>query len=129
MDYKFKPYHLISPSIYLVIAYLCLTNRSFQSPVDIQFIGVDKLVHSALYFVLTAGTLIELVKMKLHTRVGITLFWALFIPVLFGGCIELAQHYLVQGRTGDWFDFAANVSGVIVAYLVFRLISSRLSSK
>jgi len=129
MKYKFKAYHLISPSIYLVIAYLCLTNRNFQSPVDIQFIGVDKLVHSALYFLLTAGTLLELVKMKMYTRIYLTFFWAFFVPVLFGGFIELAQHYLVQGRTGDWLDFAANVTGVVMAYLSFRLISSRLSSK
>lgn len=42
-------------------------------------------------------------------------WWAVVAPILMSGAIELAQTYLTTNRSGEWFDFAANTAGVLLA--------------
>ena len=44
------------------------------------------------------------------------------IPFALGGAIELFQEYLTQYRSGDWFDFFADVAGIILADISFKYI-------
>lgn len=44
------------------------------------------------------------------------------IPVLLSGSIELGQEYLTDNRSGDWFDFLANITGVTLAALIGNYI-------
>ena len=48
------------------------------------------------------------------------------------GCIELMQTYLTTNRSGDWLDFLANSTGVLLAvvfgYYVIRPFLWTLSS-
>lgn len=48
-----------------------------------------------------------------HVWVG-----AIICPILFSGIIEILQEYCTSYRGGDWLDFAANTTGVIIASLV-----------
>jgi VanZ family protein len=42
------------------------------------------------------------------------LLWGFLAPVLMGGLLELLQEYATTTRSGDWLDFAANVTGVTI---------------
>jgi VanZ family protein len=128
--FKIKYYHLLTPSVYLLISYLCLTTQPFPSSINtsiFSFPGIDKLVHGTLYFMLTFSTMFVLMKMDKLGKKLLTLAWTVTIPILFGGFVELAQLYCVKGRSGDWLDFAANTIGVVIAYFAFKVLSTRLS--
>ena len=97
------------------------TTASFLSkiiPKIEHFIGFefDKLVHFCLYLVFTllllAGFTRQYSKMKVKA-----FFFSFLIAVCCGGIIELIQP--LTGRSGDWNDMAANVSGVIAALILF----------
>ncbi|MEN9918451.1 MAG: hypothetical protein RL662_887 [Bacteroidota bacterium] len=49
--------------------------------------------------------------------VKISRIWlfAFFIPALYGGFIEIIQHYFFAERAGDWDDFFADCLGSFVA--------------
>jgi len=78
----------------------------------------DKLIHASIYFVATFLIYFGFLRFK---RAGFVLrrplFLSFFICVVFGGFIELVQMYFVPGRSGEWLDIAANVSGSLIFVL------------
>ena len=46
----------------------------------------------------------------------------ILLPILLSGAIELMQTYCTEHRGGDWWDFAANSLGVILAALLGQYI-------
>lgn len=51
-----------------------------------------------------------------------------FLCSLIGGITEIAQGYLAENRTMDAFDMIANVSGIVIAVLMLKGISSLTKS-
>ena len=45
--------------------------------------------------------------------------------IFYGGVLEYFQGALVQDRTSDWIDFVANVVGVILGLVFFRMLYKR----
>lgn len=93
----------------------------------------DKILHILIYC--GSALLLTLGFTKFRWRVKLLLSHQLFILgicISFGGLIELAQHWLVPGRHGEWGDFWANALGafliVILARLIFRPRGSRAGS-
>ena len=43
------------------------------------------------------------------------IFWTPLIFILLGAFVEILQHYMQWGRSGDIYDFIADVMGVLVA--------------
>ena len=39
--------------------------------------------------------------------------------LLYGGLIEIIQEYFTPNRSGDWFDFLADLFGILVALSLF----------
>lgn len=77
-------------------------------------VGIDKVVHLGLWFV--ASLLIWWEYYRVHKK-GRQLRrpWLLTVvlPILCSGSIELIQPYV--GRSGEWWDFAFNSAGVLLA--------------
>lgn len=105
----------------IVIFYLSLMDVPEVDLGDVRFI--DKWVHFVMYGSLTAVIFIEkvynLYKAKALPWIqGITprhLFLFTLLPTLMGGLLELLQAYCTNGhRSGDWLDFFANATGVII---------------
>lgn len=73
---------------------------------------MDKLVHFLMYFGLSGVSALSYTYVK---KVNIDkvrlLFVALFIPILYGGLIEIIQENYIAGRSGDWMDFIADLLG------------------
>lgn len=130
--FTIKYYHLAVASVYLLISYLCLTSQPIPKGVKLwilDFAGADKLVHGILYFTLSITSFFLLYKTRsLQNRQRVILF-AIAIPVLFGGVVEILQNYLIPGRSGDIYDFMANSTGVFLGWLIFKLLSNHPSSK
>jgi VanZ family protein len=106
-----------------ILLILVVTYLSLMNPPKLNFHlfqGWDKVVHFCMYAGLSGVIWLEyLVK---HRKMKIKLLRAIIgpiiVPVLFGGFIELCQHYFTRSRSGDWMDFFANTVGVITASLI-----------
>ena len=81
----------------------------------------------AVFFVLLAGTLWvwwEFYRAHRYERVPMWHAWvgATLCPILQSGVIELLQAYATTHRGGEWWDFAANTAGVLLATLFFTTL-------
>lgn len=117
MLYYIKKYPF-SLAIIITVIYL-----SFFKPPSIKaplFEGIDKIVHFCMYGGLSGILWIEFLlnHRKDNLNLKHAVIGAIVCPILFGGLIELGQAYLTQYRGGDWLDFLANTTGVLVASLI-----------
>lgn len=74
----------------------------------------DKAVHIAMY--LGTCTIIWWEYLRSHRRLNRRrlLVFAVVLPILMSGIIELTQEYATDCRSGDWADFAANSLGALL---------------
>lgn len=104
------PFTLITT---MIICYLSFFQPPQTSLNEVPYI--DKLVHICMYGGLTTILWIEHL---FHTRPPHTtrfLVAGILAPIILSGCIELLQEYFTENRSGDWWDFSANVTGVLLA--------------
>ena len=47
------------------------------------------------------------------------------IGIAYGGLTEIIQATLVPSRTGDWFDFVADIVGTCLGTYVFHLLKKK----
>ena len=123
MLYYLKKYP-ISLTVIAIVIYL-----SFFKPPTMEITKIpnmDKLVHLCMYGGVSGMLWIEFLRnhrkydeVMWHAWIG-----AVLCPILMGGAIELLQEYCTTYRGGDWFDFLANSTGVVLAtlfaYIVLR---------
>lgn len=116
MLYYLKRYP-ISLAVIAIVIYLSF----FKPPtMDIPKIPyMDKLVHLCMYGGVSGMLWIEFLRnhrkydeVMWHAWIG-----AVLCPIVMGGVIELLQEYCTSYRGGDWFDFLANSTGVLLATL------------
>lgn len=88
-----------------------------------DLIKSDKLGHIIMYGVLAFQLMRSLVRQysSWRMRYNATTI-ALIISVMYGGLIEVYQHYLIADRFGDWIDFLANIIGTFLGVVAFRFI-------
>ncbi|WP_278625989.1 hypothetical protein [Parabacteroides gordonii] len=116
MLYYLKKYP-ISLTVIAIVIYL-----SFFKPPTMEISKIpnmDKLVHLCMYGGVSGMLWIEFLRnhrkydeVMWHAWIG-----AVLCPILMGGAIELLQEYCTIYRGGDWFDFLANSTGVVLATL------------
>ncbi|WP_462317298.1 VanZ family protein [Marinilabilia sp.] len=106
-----------------IILFLSLrASQDFSPPWFLDFPHSDKVVHFCMYGFLTLIFLIErtaFFRIKTATK-QLKWYYTIWI-VLTGAIIEIVQP-IIAGREKDIIDFAANTSGVIVAYFAFFLL-------
>ncbi|MEQ8908284.1 MAG: VanZ family protein [Vicingaceae bacterium] len=94
-----------------LVAYLSFSPRiGLEIPAALDF---DKLAHFVMY-----ASLALLLSIPLEPFSKAFNFM-LVLAFLFAGATELTQHYLIQNRTGDWYDFAANLAGLGFVTIIF----------
>lgn len=86
--------------------------------------GIDKLVHTGMYFVMAGLLWLEFYRGRRKTGAPIWHAWigAFLCPLIYGGMVELLQEYCTEHRGGEWLDFGANSLGVILAAIVAYFI-------
>lgn len=103
-------------SVVIAIFYLSF----FKPPqTDLEEIpGMDKVVHVCMYGGLCFLLWIEYLRSHRTIDRLKMLIGGVIMPTAMSGAIELMQSYCTEHRGGDWMDFAANTSGVLLAALV-----------
>ncbi|WP_242047153.1 VanZ family protein [Dysgonomonas sp. HGC4] len=77
---------------------------------------MDKIVHFCMYLGLSGATAINYIHGKRgHVNTQKLIIAAFLLPILYGGFIEILQHYFFPPRAGDWFDFLADMLGSLTA--------------
>ncbi len=117
----------ISVALFIVIWYLCFFTPP-QTPLD-NVAFIDKWVHITMY----GGTCTVLWLEYMHKHKTLNgkklILLAIMAPILMSGLIEILQEYCTNGRRdGDWMDFAANSTGVLLA-AGLGLLVAKFSSK
>lgn len=79
----------------------------------------DKLVHAGFYFVLTL-----LLIRPFSSLTRLPYVYSLISASLLSGCVEILQEQIAVLRHGDIYDFLANLAGVLMALLFYRLFIS-----
>jgi len=97
-----------------VIFYLCCIIQSNDVP-DVEwdfFISEDKVVHFLMYFGLSGvASFMYIYENKGRIIVLKLILFAILLPILYGGFIEILQDKYYPERSGDWFDFLADALG------------------
>ncbi|MDR1699524.1 MAG: VanZ family protein [Prevotellaceae bacterium] len=114
---SFLKHYKLSIIVAVAIFYVSILKPA-QLPSNIPlFAGADKLVHLLMYFGLGLTLNLETKRTQKYL-----LYIVLAFPVLYGGIIELLQANFFPPRTGEWLDFLANFTGVLLAYFIYRTI-------
>jgi VanZ family protein len=80
----------------------------------------DKLGHFIFYLVQTILTARAFYKWNSKNSVLQSYLIGALFALIFGGVLELIQEFQIPGRSGDWYDFGANVLGILAAYPFLR---------
>jgi membrane-associated phospholipid phosphatase/VanZ family protein len=135
---RFLYQYRFSILVALIILYISVLKPA-QLPRIPLFPYADKVIHLLMYGFLALFLNYETIPAKqlpawlfpklkgirlpnVKTSQSVMLLIVLILPILMGGIIELLQQYCFPPRTGDWIDFLANTTGVLLAYLLFRKI-------
>lgn len=108
------------PLIVVLIIFIatCVISSS-EIPNMPEGIPWDKLVHFGMFFVLSAVSMIDYHRLcKGNPPTLRWIFWGFFIPVLYGGSIELLQKYFFASRSAEWADWIADILGSLMATVI-----------
>jgi VanZ family protein len=113
----------LSPHIFRILLVLALMICSYGflkdvSGVPSSWMPNDKLMHLGVFMVLML-----LWQLSFHGRT----LAGLVLMSMYGGLIELAQHYLTV-RQGDWWDWLADICGILLALLLWRWRPARFKT-
>lgn len=94
---------------------------TFSEIPPFEFTYPDKIVHIIMYGALTMALLLDFKKNNnLNSKkLNFVLFCILF-PIIYGGVIEIVQSAYFPPRTGDWFDWIADIIGVMMALMMMN---------
>lgn len=109
-------YSWLPAIIAIVIFYLCCIISSDDVPDDIFnfIIPTDKIVHFLMYFGLAGVASFNYIYIKKGKIIILKLIvFAILIPILYGGLIEIIQDRYFPERSGDWYDFLADALGAL----------------
>lgn len=109
-----------------VTAILWLTLAPHPLPdVDVPiFPGADKVVHALMMSGLLWAWALDSMRAVHAWNRPRHLTTATVLVILFGGAIELTQMAMHAGRGAEWWDFAADAAGALLAMLTIRLFPS-----
>ncbi len=117
--------NILSITVALIIAYLSLSgSKSFESSFFSRIPCFDKIVHLMMYFGFMSAIIFENGKV-LHTIKN--LLMAATIPFLWGVLMEILQASITENRSGDFLDALFNLTGIIIAAVVYRLFCRRIN--
>ena len=103
----------------IVITILCFIpgDVSFQPEFDIPYF--DKFVHFCFYFVLSFT-----IQYEVKSKIKLTDYLFIFLyAMVLGGFIELVQENFIVERNGDLFDLIADLSGAVIAFFVYKIVT------
>lgn len=101
-----------------IIFYLCCLISADDIPeTEFKlFVHADKLVHYLMFFGLALVASCNYVFLNKGKIIILKMIiFAILLPIIYGGVIEIIQFEYFPERSGDWFDFLADSLGAISA--------------
>ena len=80
----------------------------------------DKIIHLILFGIWFYSLQYGFVKTK-AISLRYSILFNLLVITIYGGVLELIQAWYITGRTGDWYDLLADISGGISAYGIWKI--------
>jgi len=112
--------NIISSLIAISILILSLTGQATFGRLNIPPIPyLDKIVHASMYFALMSALIYENRTILKGPK---NYFILATIPLIFGAAIEMMQTIFTSDRSGDIFDLAFNLTGILIAVVLWLLI-------
>ncbi len=94
---------------------------------------IDKWTHLVMYGGTCSVVWWEYLQSHQHVEWRKIVVFAMTVPIIMSGIIELLQAYATTTRSGDWMDFAANSAGVglgqLIGYFILRPIGAYWKKK
>lgn len=113
----------ILPIIWAIIIFIIIAIPGGYIPKTHGFwelLSPDKLVHLAMFtpfaYLLARGIYKNTKQLKS------SLIIAFFLGIIYGSLTEIMQYYVIIGRNGNVFDVIADIIGVVLGLILFRLI-------
>ncbi len=97
----------------LFITVLSLINSS--SLPDVSISNIDKLVHAIFFFILTIVWFLFFKSTRKKKIFVDAISRSIILAAFLGVCIEIAQEFLTEDRTGDLMDIVADLFGTVIA--------------
>lgn len=104
-----------------VLVLSVLPGSSLDSVSSMLFPHFDKIVHFGMYFTMTVLVLQAFRKVRISFLQSA--IYTFFISFAYGLLMEFFQEIFTRKRTGEIWDLLANLSGIILAILIFRLLN------
>ncbi len=83
----------------------------------------DKFVHAGIYIFEVSLIYFGFIRFRFSNKItAVQVGLIVLACVLFGGTIEILQHYFVPRRVGEWSDFIANTTGCLLAVLLVSIV-------
>ena len=107
----------------VVILVLCNMRMPESSGPGFFFEGFDKMTHLGFFFVLSVLLFFGKIRYQ-HTFAfrTLTIFKILLINALIGGAIEILQWKVFTYRSAEWWDFACDMLGALMAVFSYVLL-------
>jgi len=105
---------------------------SFAPPSEFKgiptFENEDKLVHIIMYGGLTCVLIFDFRQYAKNNPLSSLAFIliCLLTPVILGGVVEILQPLYFAPRTAEWFDWFSDITGVLLGWLVMKLVVLKL---
>ena len=93
-----------------------------------SFENEDKLVHIIMYGGLTCVLIFDFRQYAKNNPLSSLAFIliCLLTPVILGGVVEILQPLYFAPRTAEWFDWFSDITGVLLGWLVMKLVVLKL---
>lgn len=118
------------PSAIVIIAVLYLT--CFPDPVPTEriplFPGADKLVHAIMFGGVASALMFDCMRQRGTLPYSFRIA-ALAVAIAMGGITELIQGIDVIGRSCDIYDFIADCTGALIAFVSAPPVIRRIFAK
>lgn len=119
---KFFRIYGLSCVVTLLIFYLSISTSADHYYHGPRFEGQDKIVHFILYLLLVLAICRDFFRQSVSFSSRKMYIWAIVLPVLYGGLIEILQENFFPPRTGEWADWFTDIAGVLVGFFLAKKI-------
>lgn len=106
-----------------IIFVLCNIELPESDGVGLFFEGFDKLVHLGFFYVLSVLLFYGKIKYQHNYNFrSLTIIKIIILTACIGGGIELLQWKVFTWRSGEWWDFGADMIGVFMGIFSYVLL-------
>lgn len=122
MNFKNIKILLINPYIILVIITILSLSPSSGLPKEenISIPNLDKIIHFFMYFVFSFSFLYHFMRKQYEIR-KLNILILIFVS-FYGIFMEVLQSLMNLGRSASFYDFLANESGIVISFIVFKIL-------